>query len=1264
MNASHPEKQSRNGNPDEVQYPLREPGDLLRFYGYLFLLPITMALLIQGICGYLLFPDLTWQHLANVTLTHALALGVFLFLLWIPIWLTVLDWKDPVENAIIYARSLLLLILILALFPHSLIQFFLSGKHSPGNLAVAYWVVIGILPLVYLWLIRRKLHYTAFRDIRAAADPRRRRYSERWVWYEAISFFILLLSLVVVELWFLASLGAEKFTFQSAEFFIQQGSIAGDTKLQMEMLAWFCSSVISGLFFFLTACLGNRLIGRILIPVTFHERDVKGVIQKTSRYLWHFGRAMLLKQPFILLGGFAITILLLSTPIIFVAVGQHEILSDITQADQIILALVVFVAWFSPLTLSAVHPDETFGEYFNRQLADLLMVIQGHLVVIGFGSLGKRVLEREVRSMLREYELDKIFIEVVTPDIRLEKLSSYAVVIERDPRDIIFSGENSLLGHYGAVSACHERYKTTDPHGNFVYDETRVLVPVIIGEAREPFISSRVNLERAKLIISTVPEEGSVQAIFDRANQAHVSAIICVSRSDQISYLTYRARHRRIVLVYPKHNQGTTLGHRLWAAMVKVRSIYKMQKGQWPKVLIVGNNKATQFMLETLWIYLPGEPGNKTHILKENFAFIVTSPEQSIGYPILKEKKKNEAFDLDWPTLLVTSSRFPYKNANEPDPKDFLLRTRLVNEADQNAIQTCIQEFRPHILVLNHDDVDKSPMLLARCVRALERIKSQQNDNFHLPLILLTAVRGDERERQILGDASRYYDALGKMYNEPLAMDPSYPSPARYAYYAREVIGESISDALADAEEVIAGARRSFSISMGQRTPLKRHKEKEKQFIEISSCLPNRPGALANFLACMAGIEFDPPKQETIETLWRKGRLYPEDTEPHMPSFQYLRNIILDPAGKGYALTGYALLVPIPEDSPIFDPPSPETSSVVRIFANDGRSYLDTEVDPDELYDQKDSAILTTRLQSVKNPAPPGVPNVIDRLTRREAGQVNTIGDFREVLLDPENDGKYACPGMSLCRVAAFQDYVSASNYRRLARQAELGDQPSVEKLRKTRNYYCCTGIKPTREVERPTPESMYARIFCCAYGTNDPGMIAMLLNTLIFRPQSSRPTQESNAENNWVINIDYFKDVACQNSYFAMNRVFGYFQKKKKTPEQRQPDLPLHLIRILPIGGVDSAKHWFTYTRALYHFLNRGTGKDHYRFYWLDGAHRQHEGVDIEPSFDEKNRTTFPIVLIIKRVRGQSPDEDPEKCKICGLEPREYDCSKLRVWI
>lgn len=1292
MKASRLKKPSRRDSPDDFQYPLRERGDLLRFYGYLFILPILLVLFAQLLFGRLLFPEVPRAHLLWATLLHGIVLGVFLLLLWIPAWLTITNWRGWIENTIIYARNALLIIFIIVLFPHALVQHFLTGLNREPGLMILYWSFIILLALIYFVFSCRKVHHSAFRDIRAAEDPQKRRNWERWLWFESLSFFLLLAGVIVVEMWFLATIGRGEFTYRPGHFFTQelakiqtafQDAVQRDqalTRQLMVLLAWFSCSTFSALVFFLTACLGNRLMSNILIPVTFHERDFRGIIGKSYRYLKHFATAMLLKYPFLLIGGFVLTFIFLIAPIIFIAAGRHTLLDDVAQSDQIILLLGIFVAWFSPLTLATVHPDDTFGEYFSRRVANLLMMVQGHLVIIGFGSLGKRVLDREVRLMQRKVTRNKQFMEVVTPDIRLESLCTHAVVIERDPKDVIFSGQDELLGQYGVVSTAQESFKSKDPGGNIGYDEHRALVPVVIGEAREPFISSRVNLERARLIISTVTEEESVQAIFDRANKAHVKAIICVSRSDQIASLTYRARHRPIVLVYPKHTQGITLGHRLWAAMLKVRSIHEMSVKKWPRILILGNSKANQFMLETLWTYLPGNHAERTQLLKKNFAFIVTSTEPSVGYPILKEAGKDDPFDLRWPALFVTGSRFPYKGRSKVEIKNFLQNVRVINEADQNAFQACILQHKPHILVINHDDGEKSPLLLSRCIRALERIKSRQNQKFRLPLILLTENRGDERERQMLGDASRYYDSICRMHNEPVGADASYPTFARYAYYSRDVIGETISDALADAEEIIAGARRSFSVFTGSDKPASATEETPNQFIEISSCLPNRPGTLANFLARLAGIEFSPPRKTELEKLWIKDMSGKVATEPYMPSFQYLRNIILDPGGCGFALTGYASLVPILEDSPILELTPPGSSSVVRIFANDGRNYLDSQVDPDELYDPFDKNRIQKKLQHIINPPPPGVPNVIDRLTHREKDKPNTIGEFRDVLLNPADKGKFACPGMSMCRVAAYQDYVAASNYRRLGRLAERGDTYYHEKLWHARNYYCCTGMKYAREEEIPTADSAYARIFCCSYGVNVPGQIALVLNTLIFRSRIPHSPASSLKEDDWAINIDYFSDVSCQNSHFAFNRVFGFFEKKPQEHWENSPELPLHLIRILPIGGVDSARLWFAYARALFCFLHQGLDKPRFKFYWRDGNHQDHQvplttchakeaetenadpAPDYVPKFNEHDRGSFPMVLVIKRIRDEYID--PERCKICGLEPREYDCSKLRVWI
>jgi hypothetical protein len=1113
----------------------------------------------------------------------------------------------------------------------------------------------------------------------------------------------------------------------------QAGSVVEKARRENRMLelAWLCCAMLSALTFFVAACLPNRLMHAALIPVTFHERDMKGVIFKAHRYLHHFVRAMLLKNPLLMLGGLLMTVIFLITPAILTGAGRLHHLDLIAQADEIILALAVFLSWFIPLALAAVAPDDTFGEYFNHRVADHLMMIQNHLVFIGHGDLGKRVLDREInrfealskrpaqtlpkkiahlaRQSLLKFRIQiyeflhaaltwswktkkearvyapwrqrtlkrmargleklrlayhenrgpnhrKTFIEIVTPDLRLEKMCGLAVVIERDLKDVVYSSNHPLLGDYGAVAACRKDYASRDARGNFIHPEKRLLVPILRGEAREPFMNSRVNLERASLVISMVPDEESVQAVFERANKANVSSIICVSRSDQIAYLTYRSRHRPIVLVYPKENQGIALGERLWAAVQKVRAVRRMEaSGLQPRVLIIGNNKANHYMLERLWTYLPGAHEHRRELLRNHFAFIVTDAQSTQAHPTLREPESEAAFDQSFLATFVTSARFPYPAEHDFTAAAIAAVTSAVNTADIRVLEACLREHRPDILLINHEDVEKSLLMLSRCMRALERIKTSMAQAFHLPLLLLAAARGDDWERRSLGDASRYYDALCRLHREDLATDMSYPVHAYYDHLANEQIGESIIDSLADVEEIIAGARTALQ------NPLKPPPAEDEigfpkqpakpKFIEVNGCLPNRAGALADYLASLAGIVFDAPDAELVQKL-RPGDL----AEFQAPSFQYLRNITLDPERHGFALSGYAALAPLPQKR--------SQPLVARAFANDGRRYAERELDPDMADSIAARTNMAAKLAEIPEPVGPGVPEVLQRLTGLT--QI-TVKDFRNVLLDPrpnETTGPHACPGMSICRIAALQDYVVASNSLRLHRLVQTPEDLAIQNdlILHAKNYACCAQAVPPSPEELPRPDSHSARIFCCGHGKNEPGQIAAMLNTLLFRSNFRRVPATEDPKTDWALNIDYFKGITCQNPNFSLIRLFGFFEPKPEA-EARMTRIPFHLLRILPIGNMESIRHWYHYGLALHAFLNEVTADRKFKFYWID-ENRLENPVTATPSFD-KSQGNYPVALVVKALdRKPLPERKEELCELCWEQPREYDCRKLRVWV
>jgi hypothetical protein len=559
--------------------------------------------------------------------------------------------------------------------------------------------------------------------------------------------------------------------------------------------------------------------------------------------------------------------------------------------------------------------------------------------------------------------------------------------------------------------------------------------------------------------------------------------------------------------------------------------------------------------------------------------------------------------------------------------------------------------------------VEKSLLMLSRCVRALERLKTSKPPEMSLPLLLLSAARGDEREQISLGDGSRYYDALCKLHQEDLAQDLSYPQHAHYDHFQHEQIGESIIDSLADVEEIIAGARNimlnPLNLSVDENANDAPERQTKAQFIEVNACLPNRPGALADYVASLAGIEFKSTPKTALEEIWRTANNSPGHPAL-LPSYQYLRHVALDSQGTAFVLTGYATLAPLAKET------DPEAPLAVRVYANDGRNHREPKKDSDAEKFIIDRLLQSRLQQNFKPPAAPGVPEVIDRLMKRGHDGYNTVREFHQVMLDPQpnqSTGEHACPAMPVCRIAAFQDYVVASNNLRLQR-AVMSEKNQDEELLHARNYYCCTGITPATKHEIPALDSPYARIFCCCRGTHGPGMIAMVLNTLLFRKLHKRFPAIEGSKDNWIINISYFKDSSCQNQNFTLNRLFGSFEKKPDKPESEKSLLfPVHLLRILPIGSMNSARQWYYYMRTLHQFLNPPDNLQ-YEFTWLDENREIHLDSEPPPTFDKHRPPSRPIALIIEKLEGK-PDHAKEGCcDLCGLQSRENDCRKLRVWV
>ncbi len=1458
-----------------------------RFYFWLFVAPIAIAIVFNISVTRMVFDQLQLENWFYGIGIHAGALILYIWLLWVPHFLNYLNWHATTETVLIFLRNIALLLIVYVLFPHDIVMKILfpdSGRVQDFQSSYNLIWFLGLLVIGFISIWHYKT--TAASEVGLAKLPKQRRKKRKAIWFEGFSILGVLIGFLVIELWVMAYHKTGRLERKPYHFFIEKLDRSQQELLQQEnqnppafiiplhvapiyvevfyrgispenpppetatehpspvaktwyqITAWFAGSLFVALWLFLTAGLGNRVMLPTLISVTFHEMDIEGILFRAPTYLKHLWRAILMKFHFLTIGGGILVSLILLAAVFLIWIPNEAVFEKLFQPDGLVLIIGIFVAWFGQFLFSLLNIDETYGEYFNHYVANHLMQIQGHIVYVGYGNLGKRIVNRDLHyrwqklqgkkeelkarqnlssiknfvKNFRQYIKLKSEVhlnEIISPDLRIEFLYEGAVVVEKSQRDVIYASENELLGRFGVVASLRRTYKSKSPENKIVHAEQRVLVPVILGEAREPFISSRVNLERANLIVSMVSDVRGVQQVFNRAAQAKINAIIAVTGSDQIAYLTYRARSHHIVLVYPKQSQGNTLGYRVWAAIQKGRSLMKNSKS-WPNVLIIGNNRANYYLMETLWHLIPEKPQTKKHVFENHFAFLLAKEPVEV-YPTAFEACSNEPgsqiFDKKLPFTFTSGGR----KVTDPDDQvqQVCIPAREINTADASLIEQSFRYFQPHILIVNDDIPETTASLLSRCVRALERIKNIQGQEFDLPLLLIGASRGDEREQLLLGDASRFYDAICRMHRTSIALDRSYPVHFYYDHYLKRIVGETFVDSLSDTEEMIMAAlqcltdidrtRAKHKNGGGEKVskaPQEANSEVDQpteiekldgKFIEISTCFLNYPGVLASYIALLAGLEPQQPESnpKESESNPEKSESTPKNAESNFESsnsesdeyvlsFQYLRNIKLDPEGDGFAISGFAGLISRKnlglkqlkwldlsdqdnadreniekknadaESTDMANTDQKNTDQnnarqtnegqqnnhkhkyICRVFVNDGRKYLEEKVDPLEGYDTDISDFLKKwyasyfdTLEKDEKEKGSGVTAVLKRLTDSDSEEKVEVSTFETALLGQGQTKKEelstACPGMSSCRIAALQDYIAASNSKRFPQTTHSTNKPAdenTEKYRKlwhAKNYFCRApeSISSSSSIE----PAYLARIFVCSNAKLERMQasdqrykhenLAIVLNALLFRKVKA---PEMSPAKNWAIHIDYFKDLSCHNRMFSLNRLFGHFvvTDRDEKSKGRSFNLPIQLIRILPVGPENSFKKWFDYAKKLCAFLNcysangqhadGNNGTQPYFMYWLDGnakryfydptadehdaptADKNQGSKRKEPSWKE-GRSHYPVVIVIKR-RPPKPENGSATqatqdasitsgfCEICRLQPKHFDCHRLRQWI
>ncbi|MDZ7266814.1 MAG: hypothetical protein ONB48_06480 [candidate division KSB1 bacterium] len=1261
---------------------------------------------------------------AGLLLGHFLCAYLLLELLWLP-----LTWC---RKQLLYPRYAALLALVLTvlltailclIFPHELFRRLLVTRTSP--LTVLTGVALFHAAIVYVFvrnlrnlrldtaavlpgrrryrLLKRALHRLQHNpQLRRALSemPLRSHLLLPRVLLGAVSFFIGLYLVVLFEWWAVnlvfaigqaahagdltpaelcrrwlnwdsgnpLSLPAllQPYRFPNLPERVAQGEIAG---LIGERLPLISITLAGAFLLFLNGIMPLRLMSLILPPVWHNDALYCRRLLSVPDYASQFYLAVLAQNPLFTIAGLLVWLFLIAMPLIVDLVGKPLLLQAMVGADQILFAFTLLAAWVSPLVYAGVYVDRTYTTYFNTKLANLILDMRGHLVIFGYGHLGQRVVDRELLKIRRQAAGDRRtrFEKIITPELDLEELCPAFMIVDRDLSKLLFSAQNDFLGNFGVVAALEERYATAAvPGSRLLSHRRRILVPIVQGDVTEPFTMSRVNFERAGFLISTVSQEERIREVFDRATAAGLRAIICVSRSDQMVNLTYKATRFPLTFVYPKQDTGVALGQRLLAAVLKV--LPHLPAGRTPRILVVGRNKANHYMLETLWHAWPGaDLTKKAAVFSEMLRFIVTGSESVDPLPRLAQDTgepdraafipapggRQTSFNWWWRCNYLTGTRY-HTPPDTQRPLYFPVPTCLQSN-ESGILEHCLHEFQPDIVVINDDEIDKSHMYFLKLLNSLERFKFG-HANYRLPLILMGGAHGDDTARKDIGDAFQLYDALARLYREPPA--PGHP---RYAYFRRQpprrLLGDSAQDALADTEEIISGIRDNWELAAEVPVSMlaNRHAGVQPSWgesIELNACLPNLPIALPDLCSRLAGLRCTATAEAPLRKILPAG-----STTISRPVFHYLRHLKLAVAGRGFGLSGYADL----HTSTLAELQQEQEQGslfATRAYASDGHDYR-------------------TETAASAEWANLPVPRLLQLATGNPQPQLATK-TFLELLLGDETGdtaGPNFCPGMTNCPIASYQHYIVASNRSALADWRERGQNHVLQHA----PHYSCASGPGSRPAPPPYAQDLprYARIFCCCHAKrNDPGLIALVLNLLNFRQFAgllNRHRAESAAAQEWLLNLEYFKNMTCHNRRFGLCRVFGvrrYLQdllhdnhwSLAEYEHRLHRILPLSLLQIMPVGSPENAAAWFDYSVALYRLL-WVIAPGRFRLDWWDQTQRRWQRHSLHPETGE-----YPIVIQISNRQHRTRRQLREQgcCEYCRVaDPQlELGCAAQRPWL
>lgn len=523
------------------------------------------------------------------------------------------------------------------------------------------------------------------------------------------------------------------------------------------------------------------------------------------------------------------------------------------------------VAWIAPFVAGMSNLNETLQSGASSQLTRSLSRAEGHIVLAGYGDLGRRVLDSLFRLEIIDVDTFRDSWDLYLPNGDYCVLIQGLVIVDRN-REAFEAMSRTPHGDVGIVRLGPALDGEGPPPREDrvrweMWRRSRIRgVLGICGDVndRQVLETARVRYAQNYVSLARDPEAVFTSSDYLRwgTDGRRVRSVLASEGSASSTYLGYRGVRWPVTFVDLSHMRGVMLAK-------AAADILRKRRARTRVLLAGGANESFQFV-DSLVRFL----GERLLKLLEPEVGILTTEGAFVG----------RVDDAPPPAHLAGWDHLAYRPlylwaGNVPRHEDnarIEVYRRALDPTESVSYATVMDEFEPQLVIVMEPKI-LDQLLVAKA--AVMELTTWGVEPTNLPPLLLIGVEtGRPGRTENIGDAGRFYfgsykwqsaDEQGRRTD--VADHVRYPRQFADVDHERQVlVGDAVVDVLDDPSQRIVSIIRS-------------HRNLDDRPVEVSLCLRGGPGALAEVMCRAASLEWtgepSPPPGRQVPSL-QGSRMY------------------------------------------------------------------------------------------------------------------------------------------------------------------------------------------------------------------------------------------------------------------------------------------------------------------------------------------------------------------------------------------------------